>query len=391
MSVYNVKDSNIALLGSDLERRVHEHAGAKESAWAKAGLKAGIQIWRIEKFAIIDCSDWVAHEKKCGTFYDGDSYIVLHTYQADGKDSPLQYDLHFWLGEHTTLDQAATAAFKAAELDEHLGGKVPQYREIQNHESPRYLSYFPHFMILHGGVSTGFHNILTMLPEDEKKMYTMVTTRGKVLKSRSEDGKQLIVREIPLEGLVMRQGIVYVLDKGPLYWQYNTRKSTAWARYKAAEYMMYLGQWRVPQTKFQVFDEGTPDEVEFLEAAGITSPVMDVPLPPIQGTPIDPPLLYQFIGDESGWQVASVAAERTSLQSDGVYILDDHAFPAVYTWLGKNVPEPKRRLALQYAQNYLHDKYTKEGEHVQVATTLVKVNEDAEPASFLEAFNPRTV
>jgi gelsolin len=249
-----------------------------------------------------------------------------------------------------------------------------------------------------------------MLPEDEKKIYTMVTTRGKVLKSRSEDGKQLIVREIPLEGLVMRQGIVYVLDKGPLYWQYNTKKSTAWARYKAAEYMMYLGQWRVPQTKFQVFgecinrlscdsvrvddnraDEGTPDEVEFLEAAGITSPVMDIPLPPIQGTPIDPPLLYQFIGDESGWQVASVAAERTSLQSDGVYILDDHAFPAVYTWLGKNVPEPKRRLALQYAQNYLHDKHTKEGEHVEVATTLVKVNEDAEPASFLEAFNPRTV
>jgi gelsolin len=94
-----------------------------------------------------------------------------------------------------------------------------------------------------------------MLPEDEKKMYTMVTTRGKVLKTRSEDGKQLIVREIPLEGLVMRQGIVYVLDKGPLYWQYNTKKSTAWARYKAAEYMMYLGQWRVPQTKFQVFGE----------------------------------------------------------------------------------------------------------------------------------------
>jgi gelsolin len=249
-----------------------------------------------------------------------------------------------------------------------------------------------------------------MLPEDEKKMYTMVTTRGKVLESRSEDGKQLIVREIPLEGLVMRQGIVYVLDKGPLYWQYNTKKSTAWTRYKAAEYMMYLGQWRVPQTKFQVFgeritrlscdsvciddnrvDEGTPDEGEFLEAAGITSPVMDVPLPPIQGTPIDPPLLYQLIGDESGWQVAPVAAQRTSLQSDGVYIMDDHGFPAVYTWLGKNVPEPKRRLALQYAQNYLNDKRTKEGEHVQVATTLVKVNEDAEPASFLDTFNPRTL
>lgn len=391
MSVYDVRDSNIALLGSDLERRVREHAGAKESAWAKAGVKPGFQIWRVEKFAIVDCSDWVAHEKKYGTFYDGDSYIVLHTYQPDAKDPALRYDLHFWLGEYTTQDQAATAAFKTAELDEHLEGKVTQYREIQNHESLRYLSYFPHFMILHGGVSTGFHNILTMLPEDEKKMYTMVTTRGKVLETRSEDGKQLIVREIPLEGLVMRQGIVYVLDKGPLYWQYNTKKSTAWARYKAAEYMMYLGQWRVPQAKFQVFDEGTSDEGEFLEAAGITSPVMDIPLPPNQGTPIDPPVLYQLNGDVDGWQVVAVAAERTSLQSDGVYILDDHAFPAVYTWLGKNVPEPRRRLALQYAQNYLNDKRAKEGEQVQVATTIVKVNEEAEPASFLEAFNPRTL
>ncbi|KAG2147480.1 uncharacterized protein EDB93DRAFT_417055 [Suillus bovinus] len=381
MPVYDVRDSNTALLGSDLERRVRQYAGAKEAAWAKAGVKPGFQIWRIENFAVVDCSDWVAHDKKYGTFYDGDSYIVLHTYQPDGKkDSPLRYDLHFWHGEYTTVDQAATAAFKAAELEEHLGGNVTQYREIQNHESPRYLSYFPHFMILHGGVSTGFHSVLTMLPEDAKKMYTMVTTRDKVLKTRSEDGKQLIVREIPLKGLVMRQGIVYVLDKGPLYWQFNTKKSTAWARYKAAEYMMYLGQWRVPQAKFQVFDEGTPEEGEFLEAAGVTSPVVDVPLE----TPVDPPALYQLIGDVNGWQVVTVAVQRTSLQSDGVYILDDHAFPAVYTWLGKDVPEPRRRLALQYAQNYLHDKRLKEGEHVQVATTLVKVNEDAEPASFLE-------
>ncbi|KAG2151467.1 hypothetical protein DEU56DRAFT_778053 [Suillus clintonianus] len=391
MPAYDVRDSSIALIGSDLERRVREHAGAKESAWVKAGVIPGFQIWRVEKFAIIDCSDWVAHEKNYGTFYDGESYIVLHTYRPDGKDQALRYDLHFWLGEYTTQDEAAMAAFKAAELDEHLGGKATLYREIQNHESPRYKSYFPHFMILHGGVSTGHHSVLTMLPEDEKKMYTMVTTRHKVLKTRSADGKQLIVREVPREGLVMLQGVVYVLDKGPLFWQFNTKKSTAWARYKSAEYMMYMGQWRVPQAKFQVFDEGTSDEQEFLQAAGITSPVKDVPLPPDEGSPIDPPVLYKLNEDANGGHVVAVAAERTSLQSDGVFILDDHAFPAVYTWLGKNVPEPQRRLALQYAQNYLNDKHAKEGEHVEVATTLVKVNEEVEPASFLEAFNPRTL
>lgn len=133
-------------------------------------------------------------------------------------------------------------------------------------------------------------------------------------------------------------------------------------------------------------DEGTSDQVEFLQAAGVTSPVLDVPLE----TPVDPPALYRLNGDIDGWQVVAVAVQRTSLQSDGIYILDDHAFPAVYTWLGKNVPEPRRRLALQYAQNYLNDKRTKEGEHVQVATTLVKVNEEAEPASFLEVLDTKT-
>ncbi|KAG0703748.1 hypothetical protein DFH29DRAFT_415487 [Suillus ampliporus] len=391
---YDVEDSNIALLGSDLERRVCEHAGAKESAWTKAGVQPGFQIWRIEKFKIVDCSDWVAHAKKYGTFYDGDSYIVLHTYKPDAKDPTLRYDLHFWLGEDTTRDEAAMAAYKTLELSDHLGGKATQYREIQHHESLRFKSYFPHFMTLHGGVSTGHHSVLAVLPEDAKKMYTMGTTRGKVLDTRSEDGKQLIVREIPMEGLVMRQGVVYVLDKGPLFWQFNTKKSTAWTRYKAAEYMMYLGQWRVPQSAFQVFDEGTPDQGEFLAAAGITSPVMDVPLPPDQGTPIDPPVLYQVIGDLNGWQLATVATQTSSLQPDGIFILDDHAcptYPAVYTWLGKNVPEPQRRLALEYAQKYLHEKRAKEGELVQVATTVVKVNQETEPASFLEAFNPRAL
>src|SRR6267154_4906118 len=106
-----------------------------------------------------------------------------------------------------------------------LGGQPTQYREVQNHESPRFKSYFHHLMILHGGVPTGFHLVSTVLPEDTKKMYTMSTTRNKLFTSRSKDGKQLIVREIPLEGLVLRQGVVYVLDKGPLMWQFNTKKS----------------------------------------------------------------------------------------------------------------------------------------------------------------------
>jgi gelsolin len=52
---------------------VREQAGDKESAWQGAGTSPGLQIWRIEKFHVVG---WP--EKRVGSFYDGDSYIVLH-------------------------------------------------------------------------------------------------------------------------------------------------------------------------------------------------------------------------------------------------------------------------------------------------------------------------
>jgi hypothetical protein len=52
---------------------VREHAGDIEKEWATAGTKPGIQVWRIEQFII---KSWP--KDKVGTFYDGDSYIVLH-------------------------------------------------------------------------------------------------------------------------------------------------------------------------------------------------------------------------------------------------------------------------------------------------------------------------
>ena len=74
-------------------------------------------------------------------FYNGDSYIILNTYK-DPEGDELKYDVHFWIGKHSTQDEYGTAAYKTVELDTFLDDKPVQHREVQGHESKLFKSYF---------------------------------------------------------------------------------------------------------------------------------------------------------------------------------------------------------------------------------------------------------
>ncbi|KAF9026137.1 fragmin60 [Hymenopellis radicata] len=330
---YDIKDSNIALLGSDLEKCVREHAGDSESAWTTAGLEPGVQVWRIEKFDVVIRPTF-------GEFYDGDSYIILHTYKKNPEAESLSYNLHFWLGEDTSQDEAGTAAYKTVELDDHLHGVPVQYREVQGHESPRFLTYFPRFVCLRGGVDSGFRHVSDPVPVDLHLLYKISITAQ----------NNVVVRQVAAAASSLVEGDVYVLDKGAEVWQFNTEESAGKEKFKAAEFVRSLVDGRQGQCDLKIFDEGSSGAGVFLTEFGAGTPKFEeVPL--------------------------------NALSSADAFLLDassDPSFPTIYVWLGKDASLTERRLAPQYAQRYLHE-FASGGD---VAIPIVKMREGDETDLF---------
>lgn len=144
-------NSNIALFGSDLEKKVKETAAHSEKEWVGVPTGDALRVWRIEKFHVVA---WPTH--LYGHFHAGDSYIVL---KRNGTAPNYTYDLHFWLGTESSIDEKGTAAYKTVELDTFLKGVPVQFREEQSKESDLFKSYFDDLVYLPGGVESGFRHV----------------------------------------------------------------------------------------------------------------------------------------------------------------------------------------------------------------------------------------
>lgn len=220
---YDIKDSNVELIGSDLDHRVKYNSAASEPAWnnGKVGQEPGLLVWRIENFEVIP---WP--KERTGEFYDGDSYIVLHSYKVGDK---LGHDIFFWLGNKTTQDEAGTAAYKTVELDEFLHGAATQHREVQRNPSEEFVSLFPRISIKSGGVASGF----THVEEEEPKE---VTTLLRIFKHPSAARMgSFIVYEVEPTWKSLDDNDVFVLDKGEKIWVWQGKSCSPMEKAKAAQ------------------------------------------------------------------------------------------------------------------------------------------------------------
>ena len=89
------------------------------SIFKSAGQESGLQIWRIENISLADVP-----KNQYGTFYSGDSYVLLATEKF--RNNTFRWNIHFWLGKESSQDERGAAAIISMQLDEYLGGSPVQ-------------------------------------------------------------------------------------------------------------------------------------------------------------------------------------------------------------------------------------------------------------------------
>jgi len=367
---YNVADSNIANLGSDLDKKVRQAAAATEDAWKGAGKKLGLEIWRIEKFHV---KTWP--KDQFGSFYSGDSYIVLHTYKKKPDSDALAWDVHFWLGKHTSQDEAGTAAYKTVELDDLLNGATVQHREVQGHESEMFMGYFKNqIRLMEGGVDSGFHHV-----EPEKYTPRLLHLKGK---------KRVRVTQVDLSSKSLNSGDVFILDAGLKLYQFNGRKAGPQEKMKGAQTSRAISDERKGIPHIFVVEEGEKgsDSQEFWAAIGGESAIKSAEEggsdddAEKEGNQVRKLLrLSDSSGSMTFAEVSSGSSiKRNQLDSNDVFIFDDGA--EVFAWIGKKSSVEEKKKALSFAQDYL-TKYNR-----PIWLPICRILEGAENETFENSF-----
>mmetsp|Transcript_48510 Transcript_48510/g.114547 ORF Transcript_48510/g.114547 Transcript_48510/m.114547 type:complete len:975 (+) Transcript_48510:71-2995(+) len=338
------------------------HPGSPHPEFKGAGSREGLLIWRIE-----DKVPTLWPESKHGTFHTGDSYICLKT---TIPSTGYKWDIHFWLGKDSSVDEIGIAAIKTVELDDSLGGVPSQYRETQGHESRQFQSLFKKgIMYLDGGVDSGFRHV-----ERDEYPTRLFQLKGK---------RNVRVTQIALTADI-NSGDVFILDKGLKIYQWNGKDSNKYERAKALDVVVGIkDNERQGRAEIVRVDEGDEPE-EFWSAFGdkrprVVTAEMGGDDSAVEAKAATEKKLYRVSAGNYQIVDSSGVLKFASLKSDGVFLVDCSS--ELFVWVGPDAPKEDRSSAMKSAMDFI----SKEGRKQH--TPINKVLHDAEPPLFKDKFS----
>lgn len=364
------QETNLEFFGSDTEKNVKKSSAMEEKAWKGCGQRVELKIWRIVKFKVVD---WPKEDY--GRFYDGDSYIILNTYKKDPNSEELDHDVHFYIGKYSSQDEYGTAAYKTVELDTYLDDKPIQHREVMDHESPLFKSYFKTISKMKGGAESGFRHV-----EPKKYVPRLVHVSG---------NKKVMIKEVKFKKDYLNDDDVFLVDLGLKIFQWNGDNSSMNERFAAGKCVTQLKSERGGKPTVEVLDNCKVAEIpeELLEVfpeegqPGTKRSKFFTRKDETDGDPGYEKVLFR-LSEESGemkfTEVARGRVTRSQLDSDDVFILDSGKH--CYVWVGSGASSNEKKNGLSYAHNYL----TKSANPLQPITVI---GEGQETKEFHAAFN----
>jgi gelsolin len=382
---YDIKDSNVELIGTDIDHKVKYASAQTEPAWnnGKVGQVAGLQVWRIEDFQVVP---WP--QEKTGEFYNGDSYIVLHSYKVGNKDDKdkLYHDIFFWLGSKTSQDEAGTAAYKTVELDEFLHGAATQHREVQEAPSEEFMALFPKLKILSGGVRSGFNHVEKDTKPETIRMLLRIFKHPPGARTAS-----LVVHEVEPTWQSLDEEDVFVLDTGSKIWVWQGKKCSPMEKAKAAQVVhdMTLAKHIDVEVLSQA-ESRSRLVVDLLGGKDADHTSLNCSRPvrssqKIASEAARPKRLFR-LSDETGQLAFSVVKDGQSIRRqdfDGndVFVFDNGK--VIWVWRGLSASKAEKSLWIKVVQMYvkqLQEKQEGADVHLTPVATVVEGNES--PAFF---------
>ncbi|EDQ85244.1 uncharacterized protein MONBRDRAFT_34323 [Monosiga brevicollis MX1] len=311
------------------------------------GQKPGLDIWRVEKLAVVKKEPTDKAFK--GQLHEGDAYIILQTKQVGPA---LERHIYFWLGKESTQDEQGVAAYKTVELDQSLGDEPVQHREVQDHESDEFLGLFKDgLQYLPGGVATGFKHV----DKEGEHRTRLLHVKGR---------RKIRVSEVPLQAGSVNEGDVFILDAYMEIYQWNGKEASRLEKTKAMQIVQRIrDEERGGSAKISVIDQDKDDDAAFWGKLGgkpaqIKSAQDAGSDDAHERSAVKEMTLYRVSDASGSMQVTPIEEKpykKEQLDTNDAFILD--CGPAgIFVWVGKGATKEERAFSMRTGTDFIKQK-----------------------------------
>ena len=356
-----LSETNMALFGTDIEKNLKYKNAENEPEWHKIPKEPCLRIWRIEKFCV---KPWP--QNQYGTFYDGDSFIILNIAKINNK---LDYTAYMWVGKDSTVDETGTAAYKIVELDDFFHGIVDLCYEAQDNESEEFRNLFEQIIIEKGGIESGFKKI-----EEEKWDVRLLRIYL--------DGKAVRTEECPLNLSSLTSEDAFILDTGLELFAWRGKDSKPLLKFNTCIICQKIKDARKGRAKYTFYDEGDKGTQEIMTKY-LKQDELNVNLKNKEGKRKrrirkNPRKMFKLSDAEGTLTMTEVNFAKESLDTNDAFLIDNGKM--IYIWYGEKASRDEKRYGLPYAKKY------RKTLNEDIFSPIVLINEGSKKFSIEKAF-----